>query len=130
MTIKQTTLVRGTAAAEITSVIGQINEIQATIASAVEEQTATTNEIGRSVSEAATGATEIARNVVNVAQAAQDTSSGAANTLTAAGDLARMADELRRLVGQFVVEAVPAATNTVAVPVPASVPALDVLQRV
>jgi methyl-accepting chemotaxis protein len=39
-----------------------------------------------------------------VAQAAQDTSGGAANTLTSAGDLARMADELRRLVGQFVVE--------------------------
>ncbi|MCU1488052.1 MAG: hypothetical protein JWN67_4798 [Actinomycetia bacterium] len=111
---------------EIATVIDRINEIQATIASAVEEQTATTNEIGRSVAEAATGATEIARNVTNVAQAAEDTSSGAANTLTAAGDLARMAEELRRLVGQFVVEAAPAAstTSTVAVPVPTSQPEL------
>ena len=49
----------GGAIAEIATVIDRINEIQATIASAVEEQTATTNEIGRSVSEAATGATEI-----------------------------------------------------------------------
>jgi methyl-accepting chemotaxis protein len=114
------------AIAEIATVIDRINEIQATIASAVEEQTATTNEIGRSVSEAATGANEIARNVTSVAQAAEDTSSGAANTLAAAGDLARMAEELRRLVGQFVVEAAPTATTTVAVPVPASRPVLEV----
>jgi methyl-accepting chemotaxis protein len=108
---------------EITEVINRINEIQVTIASAVEEQTATTSEIGRSVAEAATGATEIARNVTSVAQAAEDTSGGAANTLTAAGDLARMAEELRRLVGQFVVTT--GGPATARVPVPAARPALQ-----
>src|SRR5581483_7458380 len=46
---------------EITDVIAKINDIQTTIASAVEEQAATTNEIGRNVSEAAKGTTEIAQ---------------------------------------------------------------------
>src|SRR3546814_15428750 len=78
--------------------------MQSTIASAVEEQTATTNEISRSVQDAASGASAIASNVVRVAQGAEDTSTGAAHTLTAAQDLAAMADELRRLAGQFNVE--------------------------
>src|SRR3546814_12932813 len=40
----------------------------------------------------------------SVAQGAEDTSTGAAHPVTAAQDLAAMADELRRLVGQFNVE--------------------------
>src|SRR5579863_4338933 len=40
---------------EIGTIINQINDISNSIASAVEEQTVTTNEIGRSVSEAAQG---------------------------------------------------------------------------
>jgi methyl-accepting chemotaxis protein len=91
------------AIAQIVEVIGKINEIQATIASAVEEQTATTNEITRNVGEAATGATEIASNITQVAQAAQDTSQGAQATRTASGELARLAEDLTRLVGQFTI---------------------------
>jgi methyl-accepting chemotaxis protein len=49
-----------TAIREITTVIDQINSYQTTIASAVEEQTATTNEMSRSVSHAAAAAGEIA----------------------------------------------------------------------
>ena len=44
-------------------VLGQINDNQTTIASAMEEQTATTNEISRSVAEAAMGSAEIAANI-------------------------------------------------------------------
>ncbi len=40
---------------EIRGIIGQVNDISTTIASAVEEQTATTNEIGRNVAQAAAG---------------------------------------------------------------------------
>ena len=40
---------------QISSVIGEINDFQATIAAAVEEQTATTNEMNRNVAEAASG---------------------------------------------------------------------------
>jgi len=86
------------AISQISSVIGQINDISNTIASAVEEQTATTNEIARNTSEAARGSTEITRNVTSVSLAAKSTSEGAANTLTAANELARLSAELKRVV--------------------------------
>ncbi|MBK8231575.1 MAG: chemotaxis protein [Candidatus Eisenbacteria bacterium] len=85
----------------ISSIINQINDIQNTIASAVEEQTATTNEIGRNVAEAAKGTSEIAQNITGVAGAAQSTATGAQDTQRAASELARMASELQRLVSQF-----------------------------
>ena len=89
---------------EISAVIARISDIQNTIASAVEEQTATTNEITRHVTEAATGANEIAASITGVAQAAHDTSSGAASTQISARDLAELADELNRSVMRFVVK--------------------------
>ncbi len=85
----------------IGAIIKQIYDIQATIASAVEEQTATTNEIARNVAEAARGSSDIAKNITGVAQAAQATSGGAAATQVAARELAGMADALLRLVAQF-----------------------------
>ena len=85
----------------ITSVIGQINDITGTIASAVEEQTATTNEIARSVNEAAAGANGIAEDITRVASATTQAQSGAQGTSAAAGELAGMASELDALVGAF-----------------------------
>jgi len=82
---------------QIGKVIAQINDISTTIASAVEEQTATANEMSRNVSEAAKGTAEIAQNITAVAQAAQNTTQGATNSQQAAGELARMAAELQRL---------------------------------
>lgn len=52
----------------ISEIISQINDFQTTIAAAVEEQTATTNEMSRSVAEAATGSATIATNIANYAQ--------------------------------------------------------------
>ncbi len=86
---------------EISEVINQINDISNTIASAVEEQTATANEMGRNVGEASRGSSEIAQNITTVASAAQNTSQGANNTQQAAGELSSMAVELQRLVSQF-----------------------------
>lgn len=88
------------AIAQIGSIINQINDIQHTIASAVEEQTATTNEITRNVAEAARGSAEIAHNITGVAKAASETSSGASSTQVAAAELSRMATELSKLVTQ------------------------------
>jgi methyl-accepting chemotaxis protein len=90
-----------TAIDQIGSVIGEINDTQTTIAGAVEQQSATTSEIGRNVTEAASGSTEIARNITGVATAAGATTSSAGDTQRAADDLARMADELRELVSHF-----------------------------
>jgi methyl-accepting chemotaxis protein len=83
---------------QISKIINQINDIQNTIASAVEEQSATTNEIARNASEAAKGATEITNNIVSVSQAARSTSEGASSTLTAAAELARLAAGLKQIV--------------------------------
>jgi methyl-accepting chemotaxis protein len=89
------------AIAQIGKIINQINDIQNTIASAVEEQTATTGEISRSVAEAAKGSSEIAQNITGVAQAARSTTEGASNTKSSADELSRIAVDLQKLVGQF-----------------------------
>jgi methyl-accepting chemotaxis protein len=86
---------------EISAIINKISDFQNTIASAVEQQTTTTTEIGRNVSEAATGSAEIARNITQVAQAAQSTAEGAGNTQTAAHELAGMSANLQRLVEEY-----------------------------
>jgi methyl-accepting chemotaxis protein len=89
------------ATAEIGEIIAQMHDISTTIASAVEEQTATTREIARNVSEAALGESHVTRNITSVAQAAQSTSGGAHSTQTAAGELAGMAAELQKVVAVF-----------------------------
>jgi methyl-accepting chemotaxis protein len=86
---------------QIGAVVNQIHDFQNTISTAVEEQTATTNEISRNVAEAARGSVDIAQNITAVAQAAQRTTEGASNTQHSAVDLARMAAELQDLVGRF-----------------------------
>lgn len=86
---------------EIGAVINSINDISNMIASAVEEQTATTNEIGRNLSEAAKGANEIARSITGVATAAQNTTQGANDTQSAAKALSEMASALQQLVSTF-----------------------------
>jgi methyl-accepting chemotaxis protein len=89
------------AIAEIGKIIGQINDIQNTIAGAVEEQTATTGEINRNISEAARGSGEIAQNVAGVAVAARGTTEGAADAKRAADELSRLAGSMQKLVSRF-----------------------------
>ncbi|SDZ30250.1 methyl-accepting chemotaxis protein [Micromonospora pattaloongensis] len=85
----------------IGDVIGRINDYSTMIASAVEEQSATTSEMVRNVAEASTGAANIAGNITGVAAAAQATNTGMTETHRAAADLARMSGELQQLVGRF-----------------------------
>jgi methyl-accepting chemotaxis protein len=82
---------------QVTQVITTINDFSNTIASAVEEQTATATEMSRNVGEAARGTAEIAHNITTVAQAALNTTEGANNSQQAASELARMASDLQRL---------------------------------
>lgn len=89
-----------TAIEEISSIIGKINDISNTIASAVEEQSATTSEIARNATEAAKGSTEISKNIANVSLAAKNTTEGANNTLSAATELSKLAADLKRVVDQ------------------------------
>ncbi|MCB9878580.1 MAG: PAS domain-containing methyl-accepting chemotaxis protein [Planctomycetes bacterium] len=83
---------------EISNVIGRIHDIQSSIASAVEEQTATTNEISRNIAEAAKGSGEIARAVTGVAEAARDAATAASGTMQAGTELTELASSLRSLL--------------------------------
>jgi methyl-accepting chemotaxis protein len=111
---------------QITLIIAQISDISTAIASAVEQQAATTNEMGRNVSESARGSGEIARNVATVARVAQDTANGAGQTMTAATELARMAAELKQLISKFSFEGqppgAPESAGRTTPPLPASAP--------
>ena len=93
------------AIASISGVIHQINDISSTIATAVEEQNATTNEMSRNVSEAAQGSGEITSNIAGVAEAAQGTTRGATDTQKASQQLVETSTQLRRLVEQFRISA-------------------------
>jgi methyl-accepting chemotaxis protein len=86
---------------QISGIIAQINDYQMTIASAVEEQTATTNEMNRSISEAAQSSSQIAHNISGVADATQRTTGNATDASRAAERLTAMSAELRSLVGRF-----------------------------
>ena len=85
----------------IAGVIDQINDISCTIAAAVEEQSATTNEMKRNVDEAATGAGEISSSIGGVARVADGTSTLAQESQTAAQELAEVAKLLSGLMAQF-----------------------------
>jgi len=85
----------------IRGVIDKISHISSVIATAVEEQSATTNEMSRNVAEAAKGAGEISGNIAGVAEAAQSTSNSVSEAQKATEHLAEMSNQLSRLVGQF-----------------------------
>jgi len=89
------------AIAEISRIINQINDISNTIASAVEQQSATTTEINRNVTEASRGTTEIAEAIGGVAKAAQSTAIGAGESMHSTGGLSNMAIELQELIARF-----------------------------
>jgi methyl-accepting chemotaxis protein len=97
---------KGAAAAigTVSGVIHQINDISATIAAAVEEQSATTNEMTRNASEAASGAGDISTSIGGVAQAAEGTQARAQESQKAAEELASIATQLSSLMRQFKIE--------------------------
>ncbi|MFI7540003.1 methyl-accepting chemotaxis protein [Actinoplanes sp. NPDC049599] len=93
-----------TAIGEISEIIGRISEFQTTIASAVEEQTVTTNEMSRNVTEAAAAGGRVADTITDVATSVQLTTVGVAEATRAAGRLAAMSDDLQVIVNRFRLE--------------------------
>ncbi|ABD06031.1 methyl-accepting chemotaxis sensory transducer [Rhodopseudomonas palustris HaA2] len=86
---------------EIGDTIARISEIAATIASAVEEQGAATQEISRNVQEASRGTAEVTANVVNVQRGASETGTASSQVLEAAKSLSGESSRLKHEVGQF-----------------------------
>jgi len=93
----------GTAAAieYIVESINKVDEVINTIASAMEEQNAATQEITQNVQQVATGAQEISSNVSGVNDAAGSTGHSATFVLEAAQDLSKQSTQLRSQIDTF-----------------------------
>jgi methyl-accepting chemotaxis protein len=86
---------------EIGDTIGRMSEIASTIASAVEEQGAATQEISRNVQQAAQGTTQVSANITDVQRGAGETGSASSQVLSAAQSLSRDSNRLKTEVGKF-----------------------------
>ncbi len=100
---------------EISQVIREVNEIVATIATSVEEQSAATGEIARNIGQASSGieevnqnvgqsssvAHEITKDITDVHQSAADMADRSAQVNESSEDLAKLAARLGEMVGQF-----------------------------
>ncbi|HEX7898902.1 MAG TPA: methyl-accepting chemotaxis protein [Planctomycetota bacterium] len=89
---------------QITRTVKEISQTQQMIATAVEEQTATTNEMNVMFRQTAHDNHEIARSIALVADAARGASGGAEETRKAAARLAEIAKEQERLIRRFKVK--------------------------
>jgi methyl-accepting chemotaxis protein len=88
----------------IVRVVDEMDSIAGTIAAAVEEQRAATEEIARNVSHAATGTQQVTVTIGSVGEAARLSGQSASAALDAARDLARQGVVLRGTVDRVVAE--------------------------
>jgi methyl-accepting chemotaxis protein len=86
---------------EIGATIGHMSEIASTIAAAVEEQGAATQEISRNVQQAAQGTQQVSTNITDVQRGASETGSASSQVLSAAQSLSSESSRLRLEVGKF-----------------------------
>jgi methyl-accepting chemotaxis protein len=90
-----------TAIQDISGTIGKLSEIASTIAAAVEEQGAATQEISRNVQNAAQGTHEVSSNVADVQHGATETGTASAKVLSAAQSLSVDSDRLKLELDRF-----------------------------
>ncbi len=109
---------------QIGDVIRRVNELSRTIASAVEEQSITTQQIAehvgttaelagtvaRGVAESANASREITENISHVDAVLQETADNAGTSNASGEDLLRLAGEMRTLVDQFKIDDSPVAS--------------------
>jgi methyl-accepting chemotaxis protein len=81
-----------------------MDEISATIASAIEEQGASTGEISNNSQQAAAGTQQVSENIAAVNQAATETGAAASQVLQSAGELSKQGELLRAEVDKFLAE--------------------------
>jgi methyl-accepting chemotaxis protein len=86
---------------DIGLVVERINDFQSTISAAVEEQTASTNEMTRAIAQAAGASGEIAERIVSVAAEALSTASGVGEAREVSIAVHHTADELASVVGRL-----------------------------
>lgn len=86
---------------QIASTIDRISSVSGTIAAAVEQQGATTQEISRNVMEAAKGTSEVASSITAVSQGASETGTASSQVLTSAKSLSNDSRALKAEVERF-----------------------------
>jgi methyl-accepting chemotaxis protein len=86
---------------EIGDTIGRMSEIASTIAAAVEEQGAATQEISRNVQQAAQGTQQVSSNITDVQRGASETGSASSQVFSAAQSLSGESNRLKLEVGKF-----------------------------
>ena len=100
---------------EIVAIINDINDIVTTVATALEEQSATTREISNNVGQAAEGVQEVnqsvnqttavvmevTQSIGEVSLAAEETSVGSRQINQSARELSKLAETLNQMIGQF-----------------------------
>jgi methyl-accepting chemotaxis protein len=96
----------------IVNVITEINNIMSTIASAVEEQTATTNEIAKSITEAASSADSVSKNVSQCARQADDSALTVKESIDAGVDIAHQINDQASQMKTIAQKAVESAQHT------------------
>lgn len=99
--MQQDAMAAGAAVVEVTRIITTIGDHQTTIASAVEEQTATTRQLSDCVGSAASGLDDIAAGICEVAGAATTTTSTLTTNQTATSSIAGTGRRLAELTGTF-----------------------------
>ena len=99
----------------IVEIINEINSIVSSVAVAIEEQSATTQEIANNVSHAAQGldsvnesvgqasgvADDVTRNIYDVSQATDEMKTGSHQVMTRAKELSTLAGELKEMMSRF-----------------------------
>ncbi len=90
-----------TAIGGITERIREIDSVATSLAAAVEQQGAATQEIVRNVAQASVGTNEVTGNIVGVAQASEETGAAAGQVLSAASELSRQSEHLGGEVARF-----------------------------
>ena len=86
---------------EIGDTISRMSEISSTIAAAVEEQGAATQEISRNIQHAAQGTAQVSGNIADVERGAGETGSASAQVHSAAQSLSGESSRLKLEVGKF-----------------------------
>lgn len=86
---------------EITNTISRLSEISSTIAAAIEEQGAATQEISRNVQQASQGTQQVASNIADVQHGSSETGSASSQVFSAARSLSVESNRLKTEVQKF-----------------------------
>ncbi len=99
--LQEDTTTAGESIGEIVAFAGRLGDLQATIASGIQEQAATIEEMSRSINHSTQGSADIAADIATISSEAQSTTSGVIDIQRATQELSQLSGELRRLVGHF-----------------------------